>query len=312
MTKKFSFILYIVLILSVIACERHTIKFPEIDDSVKIDFVTEILPIFDNDCKLCHSGGQDPNLSMTNAYSSIIEGNYADTLNPESSELYQILLSSGTHSGRTSNGNVQLILAWISQGAKYSNDGSVEDSIPGDISFWMDILPIFEDNNCTDCHVLGGASPDLTSEIAYSSLFENNLIDTIAPENSGLYTIFNGSSHENRVTGEESDAILQWITLGAMDDTPPEVVSLSQHLQPIFDKECIGCHAPGGYADFINLTSGTAHNTLISGSYVDTSNPEASKMYKTFVGDGSHVGRTSDYNLLLFLSWIEDGALDNK
>lgn len=308
MTKRLMIVLYLILSLSVITCEKYTIKFSEIDDTVKIDFVTEILPIFDNDCKICHTGGQDPNLSAANAYDNIFEGNYVDTLNPESSALYSVLLSSGTHSGRTSNGNMQIILAWISQGALYSIDGTKPDPIVEDISFWMQIVPIFEQNNCTDCHGTGQTPPDLVPENAYTSLIDNSLIDTITPENSGLYTILTGA-HNDKLSVAEKDTILYWIDQGAIDDTPPSVVSLSQHLQPIFNAECIGCHASGSFMD---LTTGEAFNTLISGDYVNTTNPENSKMYKTFIGDGSHVGRTSDYNVQLILSWIGNGALDNK
>ena len=311
MTKRLIVILYMVFSLSFITCERYTIERPEIDDSVKIDFVTEIIPIFEKDCQLCHSGGQTPVLTTANAYNSIIDGDYVDILNPESSKLYSVLLNTGTHSGRTSQGNIQIILVWISQGAKYSVDGTSPDSIPDNvdlsISFWNQIIPIFENNSCTDCHGTGQVPPNLTSGNAYASLIENNLIDTITPANSKLYTALAGS-HKNHVTGAETDTILAWIELGAIDDTPPQIVSLSQHLQPIFDAECIMCHSSGS---FLDLTSGASYNTLIYGAYVDTTNAEESLLYKTFIGAGSHVGRTSESNVQLFLSWIEDGAPDN-
>ena len=135
-----------------------------------------------------------------------------------------------------------------------------------------------------------------------------HLIDTITPANSKLYTALAGS-HKDHVTGAETDTILAWIDLGAIDDTPPQTVSLSQHLQPIFDAQCIGCHSSGS---FLDLTSGASYNSLINGAYVDTSNAEESLLYKAFIGEGSHVGRTSESNVQLFLSWIEEGAPDNK
>lgn len=309
MTKRLMLVFFIFFSISVITCEKYIIVFPEIDDTVKIDFITEILPIFDNDCKICHSGGREPNLSAENAYNSIIEGNYVDTLNPESSIIYNILLPSGTHNGRTTTGNIDKILVWISQGASYSVDGDSIPVIVELISFWNQIIPIFENNNCTDCHGTGQTSPDLTSHNAFASLIENNLLDTVTPDNSGLYTVLSSGFHEEKVSGTDRDTILIWISQGAVDDTPPEVVSFSENLQPIFDASCIGCHSSGS---FLDLTSGASYNTLISGGYVDTVNPESSILYTNFNVGQTHAGRTSDANLQLFLSWIKAGAADNK
>ncbi|MCK4920760.1 MAG: hypothetical protein KAS71_06930, partial [Bacteroidales bacterium] len=150
--------------------------------------------------------------------------------------------------------------------------------------------------------------PDLTSNIAYTSLIENNLIDTVTPYNSKLYTALTGF-HADKVSGAERDTILMWIDQGGIDDTPPEVVSFSENLQPIFNASCIGCHLSGS---FLDLSSGESYNTLISGGYVDTVNHENSILYSVFNVGQTHAGRTSDANLQLFLSWIGAGALDNK
>ena len=69
------------------------------------------------------------------------------------------------------------------------------------------------------------------------------------------------------------------------------------------------CHSSGS---FLDLTSGASYTALIFGEYVDTTNAKESRLYKAFIGEGSHVGRTSESNIQLFLSWIEDGAQDNK
>lgn len=87
-------------------------------------FTADIIPIFNNSCNStgCHnSGGKSPDLSAANAYSSLTNGNFINTEDPESSELYQWMTGKrGTPmpvSGINKNYNA-LVLAWIKQGAQ--------------------------------------------------------------------------------------------------------------------------------------------------------------------------------------------------
>jgi len=88
-----------------------------------VTFSQDILPIFNKSCNMsgCHtSGGQTPNLSPSNAYNSLIIGNYVDKNNAENSILYQKLTGKrGTPmppTGINQDYNA-LVLAWIKQGA---------------------------------------------------------------------------------------------------------------------------------------------------------------------------------------------------
>jgi len=88
-----------------------------------VTFSGDIQPIFAKSCSLsgCHvAGGQVPDLTETNAYASLLLGNYVDTLVPTNSHLY--LKMSGKQgtpmpvSGSNKEYN-SLVLAWIKQGA---------------------------------------------------------------------------------------------------------------------------------------------------------------------------------------------------
>ncbi len=108
-------------ILMLTSCEYDyikPIKPAPIQDTVS--FTDDIIPIFENSCNAgCHeTGGYSPDLSPDNAYSSIINGNLVDTLNPESSEIYIKLVGTGSHDGRSDINQRSLILGWIQQGAK--------------------------------------------------------------------------------------------------------------------------------------------------------------------------------------------------
>ena len=87
-------------------------------------FSADIIPILNQSCNTsgCHNaGGISPDLSATNAYSSLSAGNYFNTGNPASSELYLWMTGKKGLSMPTSGVNKDynaLILAWIKQGAQ--------------------------------------------------------------------------------------------------------------------------------------------------------------------------------------------------
>ena len=88
-----------------------------------VSFTGDIAPIFNNSCNNsgCHSpGSKAPDLSEASAYNALTGGNYINTGDPKSSELY--LWMTGKKgvpmpvSGINKDYNA-LILAWIKQGA---------------------------------------------------------------------------------------------------------------------------------------------------------------------------------------------------
>ena len=89
-----------------------------------VSFAGDIIPIFNNSCNTsgCHSaGGKSPDLSASNAFTSLTNGNLLNTSNPQNSELYLWMTGKkGTPmpvSGINKDYN-SLILAWIKQGAQ--------------------------------------------------------------------------------------------------------------------------------------------------------------------------------------------------
>jgi hypothetical protein len=88
-----------------------------------VSFTTDIQAIFNSSCNTsgCHSsGGKSPDLSATNAFTSLANGGFLNTSDPAKSELY--LWMSGKKgtpmplSGVNKDFNA-LVLAWIKQGA---------------------------------------------------------------------------------------------------------------------------------------------------------------------------------------------------
>lgn len=207
MTNRLMLVLIVFFSLIIVSCEKHTIVFEEIDTTIQLDFAAEILPIFANSCESCHSGGIPPNLTAANAYNSLIDGNYINTENPESSLIYTKLNPAGTHNSVPNQADLDKILLWIEQGAK----SKVEQ-----IDFATTILPIFA-SDCASCHS-GSQSPKLTAAEAYNSLINGNFVNTVDPESSIIYIKFQTSgTHVGRTNQANLANILVWIQQGAKE-----------------------------------------------------------------------------------------------
>ncbi len=93
------------------------------DTTVVVSFSEEIVPIFteNNNCTQCHStGGQMPDLTAGNAYSSINNSRYINKGTPEESLIYTKPnpATSGHSQKKYTEAQAGLILKWIIQGAK--------------------------------------------------------------------------------------------------------------------------------------------------------------------------------------------------
>jgi hypothetical protein len=90
------------------------------------------------------------------------------------------------------------------------------------IYFSTDVVPIWDNNNCTNCHKPGGVSSlDLTADNAYNSLTSKGLYNVADPASSKIYTFPHPTTgdHSYKYANEtEADIILQWITQGALNN----------------------------------------------------------------------------------------------
>ena len=97
------------------ACEKVVFP-PPGDVPDNLSYSTDIQPIWDKNCVSCHGGQRAPDLRPDNSYTALMGGGYIDTGDPEASGLMTTL--DGSHDARATETEKQLILGWITQGAK--------------------------------------------------------------------------------------------------------------------------------------------------------------------------------------------------
>ena len=123
--KKIIGVLAGVTMLLLIGCFKDkTVIFDTGEEITRpVSFASDIISIFNSSCNTsgCHSsGGKSPDLTLANAYSSLLNGGFINTGDPQTSELYLWMAGKrGTPmplDGVNKDFNA-LVLAWIKQGA---------------------------------------------------------------------------------------------------------------------------------------------------------------------------------------------------
>ena len=94
-------------------------------------------------------------------------------------------------------------------------------------------------------------------------------------------------------------------------NAPPQQVSYSGDLQPIWDASCAksGCH--DGAHDPL-LTPAESYNALMAGGFVNTAIPNESILYQELSsGSMPPTGKLPSSDIQMVLDWIKNGAPNN-
>ena len=129
MNKLLKITIVFTFALSVYSCTKDKGPFtPSKVDTSEIDtvsFTTHVQPIFDASCISCHNASHSKlDLQPAVSYNQLLTGGfsapYVDTANPTQSNIYLHLtgaLSIMPPSGSLPDGNIDVVLLWIEQGA---------------------------------------------------------------------------------------------------------------------------------------------------------------------------------------------------
>jgi hypothetical protein len=119
-SKLRNIVLAILGIVFLVACTSKTIV-PTPVSKAPVSFSNDVLPVFTSNCAIsgCHVAGNiAPDLTTSKAYNSLMTMNLVDTVHPNQSVLY-MKISTGTMNQYIKTPvNQQIILNWITQGAK--------------------------------------------------------------------------------------------------------------------------------------------------------------------------------------------------
>lgn len=99
---------------------------------------------------------------------------------------------------------------------------------------------------------------------------------------------------------------------GQDPNAPPQAVSFSGDLQPIFTASCAlsGCH--DGTSHNPDLRAGTSYNSIISKGFVNTLVPSNSILYGAVrSGEMPPSGALKPADIQRILDWIRNGAPNN-
>jgi hypothetical protein len=93
----------------------------------------------------------------------------------------------------------------------------------------------------------------------------------------------------------------------------PENIGFQNDVMPIFNANCsmTGCHDAAG-AHHPRLDYENAYADLISGKYINTAEPEKSRVYQEIAGNTMPPTASLTVNeKKIILAWITEGALNN-
>ena len=93
-------------------------------------------------------------------------------------------------------------------------------------------------------------------------------------------------------------------------DGPPQQVSYSLELAPLFTSKCAlsGCHVTGAHKPY--LPTATSYQELVNGGYVNLLVPKESKLYKMINGEmKEYIPSATDRQKVY--DWIRNGAPNN-
>ena len=93
-------------------------------------------------------------------------------------------------------------------------------------------------------------------------------------------------------------------------DGPPQAVSYSKDLMPLFNTKCAttGCHVSGAHKPY--LTSDVSYLQIANGGYINTLIPKQSILYNMINGEmKEYIPQASDRQKVY--DWIRNGAPNN-
>jgi uncharacterized membrane protein len=291
----------------------------------EICFDTEVLPIFQNKCAVCHNALDPIDGYVFSDYNSIMKT--INPGNPDQSEAYKAIIRIfGEYMPPDQPLSIEertIIRLWIEQGAKQTicyKDTIIEET-DTTTCFTRDILPIL----LSSC-AISGCHDNITQEgdinfSSYSSFInDGELVDPYNPLNSKMYEVLLQTGEDqmppipaSRLTDAQIQLIYDWINEGALNEANCPVIcdtsvyTYSGAISGIVSNNCIGCHSGSTPQGSVSLsTYEQVRVVALDGRLVDVIN--AANGRPLMPPSGSLIA----CKITQIEKWVNDGALNNK
>ena len=321
-TKKFILILstypFLFFHIVVNTSQRDIVTpLPENCDLTGVTYPGVIVPILESNCIGCH------NSQINNGGINLTDYNTLSNL-ASSGQLAGVINQAVGYTAMPPNYkldscDILKIEKWISD-TTFNPPGGEHPCDPDTVYFENDIYPLIV-SSCatTDCHDAVSAQDDIIL-VDYVSIIEHGDIKPGNPDESKLYKKITEDDQEDimppppddPLSSEQIQKIRTWISQGALnnncdEDCDTTNVSFANHIWPLVENNCLGCHSggtPGGgiyLNDFASIVTATESGELWG----------AVNHFPGFSPMPKNANKLSDCKIRQIQIWIEDGTPDN-
>ena len=319
--KKILLILFMVLIFIIpYSCKHQPEDFaiPKNCDLTQVTYPRTVIPIFESNCYGCH------NSQVNNGGINLSDYNTLSNL-AKSGKLMGVINKKAGYTPmppdyKLDSCDIAKIEKWINDTTFTPPGGNDHPCDPDTVYFENEILPLIV-SSCatTDCHDVASAQDDIIL-VDYASIIENGKIKPGDPDESKLYKKITDNDPNDRMppppgeplNQEQVQKIRIWIEQGAFnnrcdEDCDTTNITFSNHIWPLIENNCLGCHSGGTPGDGIYLTD---YDNIVSAV-------ESGKLWGTinhmqgFSPMPKNTDKLSDCKINQVRIWIEDGTPDN-
>jgi len=316
-------VFFLIISTVFISCEHEK---PDASMYETVCFDTEVLPVFQNKCAVCHNQSSPEGGYVFSDYTSIMKAIVPG--NPEKSKAYEYITAI-IHDFMPPDEPLTIyertkIRLWIEQGANetkcYVPDTTNNQVIDSTVCFSRDILPIF----ISSC-ALSGCHDAVTHQGDYILDSYNNVMNGVElvvpfnPLNSKIYEVLIATGEDRMppdpnapLTSEQIAMIYDWINEGALDEDCPILCDTSQYtysavIEPLIFNNCKGCHSGATPNAGVYLTNYDQIKAVADdGRLVDVINQANGKPLMP------PSGTLSGCQIQQIENWVNAGAPNNK
>ena len=319
--KKLLLVLFTMLILiTPYSCKHQPEDFalPDNCNLTQVTYLGTVVPILENNCYGCH------NSQVNNGGINLLDYNTLSNL-AKSGKLIGVINKKPGYAPmppdyKIDSCDIAKIEKWINDTIFTPPGGNDHPCDPDTVYFENVILPLIV-SSCatTDCHDVASAQGDIIL-VDYTSIIENGKIKPGDPNESKLYKKITDNDPNDIMPPPPNEPLSQeqiqkmriWIEQGALnnhcdEDCDTTNVTFSDHIWPMIENNCFGCHSggsPGGgiyLTDYANIVS-----AVESGKLWGTINH-----IQGFSPMPKNTDKLSDCKINQLRIWIEDGTPNN-